>query len=450
MIRLLRIELRRNALLILLPVVGLLWLASPIARHLYPIALWPDRSTDVQSALQALAPFSAGIAAWVAYRERRRGMADLLAATPFDPGRRALAALVATAVWAVLGYLAGMTVMLVITARQATWGHPVIWPLLVGALAVLAATALGFAVGRLAPSRFTAPLAAIGTLGLLAIGAQTAFDGHLVSRIAPLYPTISLDLPVFYPVRADLAVLQLLFAGGVLVCAVAITLLHSGNRRTGLAGGIVGVLLVGLSVGLIGTAHRDQQNATVVPALDTAASQQPLPYTPACSTSPLPVCVHPAYAAKLSIVDDVINRLAAPLLGLPGAPVRATERPINFFDDMTVTGNPPNLIIVPIFIQGNSLGSDQLAGIIETSIALALVDSPGTAPRHATPTQRAVALFLLDQAGDPVDATRLPADPAVRAAAARLAALPATTRHDWLAHHLAALRAGTVTLAELP
>ena len=59
-IRLLRIELRRNALLALLPVIALLWLLSPIARHLQPIALWPDRSTDVQSALQALCPFVAG------------------------------------------------------------------------------------------------------------------------------------------------------------------------------------------------------------------------------------------------------------------------------------------------------------------------------------------------------------------------------------------------------
>jgi hypothetical protein len=36
------------------------------------------------------------------------------------------------------------------------------------------------------------------------------------------------------------------------------------------------------------------------------------------------------------------------------------------------------------------------------------------------------------------------------AAAGRFAALPASVRHAWLVRHLAALRAGQVTLAELP
>jgi NADPH-dependent ferric siderophore reductase len=38
----------------------------------------------------------------------------------------------------------------------------------------------------------------------------------------------------------------------------------------------------------------------------------------------------------------------------------------------------------------------------------------------------------------------------VFAAAARLAALPAPARHAWLAAHLAALRAGRLTLKDLP
>ncbi len=38
----------------------------------------------------------------------------------------------------------------------------------------------------------------------------------------------------------------------------------------------------------------------------------------------------------------------------------------------------------------------------------------------------------------------------VYAAAVRLAALPSAARHAWLAAHLAALRAGQLTLAQLP
>ena len=39
---------------------------------------------------------------------------------------------------------------------------------------------------------------------------------------------------------------------------------------------------------------------------------------------------------------------------------------------------------------------------------------------------------------------------AVSAAARRFAALPFSARHAWLAAHLAGLRAGTITLAQLP
>jgi hypothetical protein len=38
----------------------------------------------------------------------------------------------------------------------------------------------------------------------------------------------------------------------------------------------------------------------------------------------------------------------------------------------------------------------------------------------------------------------------VQSAARRLAALPASARHAWLVQHLAALRAGRITLAQLP
>jgi hypothetical protein len=38
----------------------------------------------------------------------------------------------------------------------------------------------------------------------------------------------------------------------------------------------------------------------------------------------------------------------------------------------------------------------------------------------------------------------------VSAAAHRFAALPSAVRHTWLVRHLAALRAGRITLAQLP
>jgi hypothetical protein len=63
-------------------------------------------------------------------------------------------------------------------------------------------------------------------------------------------------------------------------------------------------------------------------------------------------------------------------------------------------------------------------------------DGPG-----ASEAQNAVAAALMMAAR--------PKTPA-NSAAERFGALPAAARHAWLVRHLAALRAGRVTLAELP
>src|SRR5882724_8825322 len=146
---------------------GLL-LLSPIARHLTPVALWTSRSNDVQSTVQAIGPFVAGTAAWMAYRERRRGVSDLLTCTPYPPLARWLATWIATAVWAALCYATNAGVVLAITAGQATWGRPVFWPVLSGLTSVLACAVLGFVAGKMLPGRLTAPLVAIGTFAAMA------------------------------------------------------------------------------------------------------------------------------------------------------------------------------------------------------------------------------------------------------------------------------------------
>jgi hypothetical protein len=81
-----------------------------------------------------------------------------------------------------------------------------------------------------------------------------------------------------------------------------------------------------------------------------------------------------------------------------------------------------------------------------------------------SPAQQAVQAALLQGAGIPFVAQPLllsatenfrgpgkgPATGPVYAAAGRLVTLPATARHVWLAAHLAALRAGRLTLTDLP
>ena len=102
----------------------------------------------------------------------------------------------------------------------------------------------------------------------------------------------------------------------------------------------------------------------------------------------------------------------------------------------------------------------QFADQIRLAFAHAFVGA-GTGP--GSPVQQAVQAVLLQDAGIPFAAQpRLlipvngqgPAPGAatgpVYAAARRFATAPAAGRHAWLAAHLAALRAGRLTLGELP
>lgn len=438
MTRLLRIELRRNASLVM-PVVAALWLIWPVGPWLVPIALWSDRSTDIQTTAVALGPFAAGVAAWTAYREHRHGAIDLLATTPRSAATRGLIALAASAFLAALGYLAGAVVIVVITSQQATWGHPVVLPLLAGLLAVIASSALGFACGRLMPGRFTAPLVAIGLLGLFTLGQQIMGQHHtFVGALSPAYASITKDDSVFFPTQPDLAVLQCTVAIGLTGAAIGATVWRAGTRRIGLAVAATGVVLVGVAAVLVTSAHRDADETFLVPALDSGAVRTPLPYTPVCGGAPLRVCVHPAYDAGLSVVVTALNRLTAPLVDTPGLP-REIDEGLVYLDQGNTTHD--GVLEVPTTMMlGRTLGPESAP--IDDTTALALVEAPGERLAKADDAQRAVALYLVQQAGADADPFYLPTNPTVRAAAARLSALSPAARHAWLATHITAIRAG--------
>lgn len=86
--------------------------------------------------------------------------------------------------------------------------------------------------------------------------------------------------------------------------------------------------------------------------------------------------------------------------------------------------------------------------ILRTDVLIQIVDGG----KRLNPAQRAVTAALLIGGGDSPTGPVRPSElgSAGFAAARRFAALPASARHAWLAAHLVALRAGHVTLQELP
>jgi hypothetical protein len=160
--RLLRLELRHNAMLWLLPVAFALFWYNGYREIMALPPMWNLRAMTLQNRLlfDLAVPVTAA-AAWMGSREGRRGITDLVAVTARPRWSRQLAAWAATTAWAEVGCLACVAVVYLITARQASWGGPLWWPAVVSAAGVPMLTAIGFAAGAWFPGRFGTPLATV-------------------------------------------------------------------------------------------------------------------------------------------------------------------------------------------------------------------------------------------------------------------------------------------------
>jgi hypothetical protein len=168
------------------------------------------------------------------------------------------------------------------------------------------------------------------------------------------------------------------------------------------------------------------------------------------------------------------------LTGLPGAPVRAAEVPgqalpaavLEGNGNGTVAGTPPvyeftmdnAVTLVPDATQlQDGFQRDIVHAVIVGLVGRIVTTKDGSQafrPNTGTPAQQAVVNGLLTAIGSqpyPAGEANGPSAQQFRrqqaqiaAAADRFAALPAATRHAWLAANLAALKAGHITLAQIP
>jgi hypothetical protein len=191
--------------------------------------------------------------------------------------------------------------------------------------------------------------------------------------------------------------------------------------------------------------------------LEVEQRHEVIAYEPVCSDDPLPVCVHPAYERALDALSSDLNRLAAPLIGVPGAPVRAEQLPFTGGLGIPLGGVPGDALVFDLHA---STELSDLQPSFWYPFAMQLVQddyhSFGEARGESVLPQQAVAAWLLNQAGIASDYP-LPnsgqaefGNPLVRAAAERFAAFDPTTRRAWLEEHFAALRAGELTSEDLP
>jgi hypothetical protein len=503
--RLLRLELRHNAMLWMMPVaVALFWVTAGRKAMATP-PLWGVRAANMQPvAVLAFACPVAGAAAWMGSRESRRRTVDLVSITARPRPARLLATWAATTCWALVAYVFCIAVVYGVTAQQATWGGPLWWPALVAAASLPAVSALGFAAGTLVPSRFTAPLVTIATFFVLGFSTQPIHGSHSYWQISPVVAApwdIGPDpgAGTFYAYQPDLAIAQVMFLIGLTAAVLgALTLPTGAGRRvwrSAVAVTAAGLLAAGTAVALAGTGRLDAHGMIAIPALHDAATDRPLRYTPVCGHTAIPVCLNPAFASYLPATEAALAPTLGQIAGLPGAPVRISQAAVTYqqgsgndvgFDlaGPAISGLPPVFrLLLPVELPGPAVTASEQAAQLRlitgpSIVASVIGDNPGASQaQHAVTTALVMAARVapphfpvpsrlpargtttasssvagpppLAGAGGEQYVGAAPGSPAY-AAARRFAALPAAARRAWLAQHLAALRAGHITLGQLP
>ncbi len=474
-IRLLRIATRRNVGLWLCPLIVAFCLLAVYGLGLdWSIYLWPEMSEFVGKTVLIIGPCIAGTAAWMAGRESRCGLEDLLATTPRPAFARQAATWSGTVIWGLSAYIVAGAILIGIALRHAVWGGPTWWPMAVGLLAVPAYAAVGYVAGASFVDRFAPPfIAFLALLGEIALGVMLGGASPGPAQLSYLSPTPLLDVSVWYGVRPNVGLPQGLSMIGITVLCLGVLARREGTR--GLARGLLaggGCLAVASVLALIVVAPAgvmDLRSARTSAGPRDAAI---VPYTPACAGTPLPVCMHPAYRMYLRGDAAVINRLTAPLRGIPGAPTRAAQSPgaagvIDGVLAFVLSDLPTDDAAMPA-----DLTTDQsFFGPIAVSLVGADAAADGldrcssdygfaTGTQTCLPAQEAIGIWLVRQAGLRLTTTERSVgqgypyfgnDWAIASAAARrFAALTPAQRHVWLLAHYRALRLGRLPLSALP
>ncbi|MBA2760201.1 MAG: hypothetical protein H0U38_11000 [Chloroflexia bacterium] len=410
------------------------------------VVLWKDWSYHVGRMFIIVGPIYAIWSAILAQRDRVPNRAELLASTANPRIRRELGVAVACVLIAISCYGIVAALVLGFAATRATWGGPDLWLVLFGAAMTGLFAMVGWLVGTLVPSRITPIISGLATL--------------LYTTISYTWGPATSDLSALQPYRyvVDSGSSQQLFyefprypgaphPGGGLLLATGMTgvliaayLLWRKSLGAVVPLAVAGALLVPGWIVATDVEHVERLEA--------------IPNVPmVCEGEVVELCLHQAYEAQLDVGAAFADDFYAPVIGLTGVPRVVTQQPL---DGAVPAGVFP--------LNWYWTGSD-IESVLATSMGYALVsDQPDTGIGTLNASQHAILTWLTEQTGGewligPVAEINFSAYDSevyqqyqtdVVAAAERFSMLPASEQRAWLEANWDMLRAGELTLEDLP
>ncbi|MEU6752935.1 hypothetical protein ABZ914_42520 [Spirillospora sp. NPDC046719] len=302
--RVLRLDARRSALLVAVPILSAVGTAAAGPPLLPSVAYWDNSVVALLDAVRFLGPAAAGLAAWTAVRERPLDyLRDL---TARSPATGALLDLLLLSAAALASYLVVAALVVAVTLLRQEAGHPHPLGVVAGAGALVLHVAVGYLAGRVVPHRATAAV----VLAVTALWAALRVPG--TSWLSLLPPAAFNRIPLFTTLRACVLGYQVLWASGLTAVLVFGYVLWATRRL---------LLVLPLALALAAT------GGATLGLRDAGGTVAPAPAERVCREWPLTVCVHPALRAALPSLMTAVTPLAARLRGTPGAFTRVEQLP---------------------------------------------------------------------------------------------------------------------------
>ncbi|MER6144790.1 hypothetical protein ABT174_32955 [Streptomyces sparsogenes] len=268
---------------------------------------WAD-TTDMLRVTGLLlgAPLAAAVACWQGGRERRRGTEELLATVARPPLRQSLLAAAPAVVWPVVGYLLTAVVCLAWTWKYAGGDGPHVSLIVADATAIGSLAVLGFVVGRVVPWRLAPPVVALVIYGV------EPFVGNQESGVAWLSPAkehiSSWDRPVWW-----FGPVSMVWTAGL---AAAALLAYAARRRA-------------RALALAPLAAAATAAALLAQTGDGLWRPDPASAALVCDEGTPRVCATRVHSRMLPDASRALAGLTAKLRGIPNAPTRIVEAPVD-------------------------------------------------------------------------------------------------------------------------